>query len=70
MQSPEQEARNERRRQRSERTAAVGPTPRNTGKKKGKTDADKVKLAHAKRMRRAERNLEQMARAREGREMS
>lgn len=63
----EMEARAKRRAERSARSDAVGPTPRNIGAKRTTTDVDAVKVAHEKRKRKAEARLENGVRAREGR---
>lgn len=63
----ERERRRKRREERSARSAAEGPTPHNTGPKKKTTDVARVKAAHLKRKRKAERRLENTERAREGR---
>lgn len=62
----DREGRARRRVERSARRAEEGPTPHNTGPKKTTTDVDKVTAAHAKRERRALRNMENAQRAREG----
>lgn len=54
------------REERSARTAAQGPTPRNTGPRKTSTDVHAVKKANAKRARRRLRRLEEAQRRREG----
>lgn len=64
----EREDRRARREERSKRSAARGPTPRNTGKKKATTDVDRVKAAHEKRRRRALKRIENAARTREGKQ--
>lgn len=63
----EMEARAKRRPERSARSDAVGPTPRNIGAKRTTTDAEVVKAAYDKRKRKAEARLENSVRAREGR---
>jgi len=62
----EMAARKVRREERSARTAAAGPTPRNIGPKPTKTDADKVRAAHAKREQRRVKRMFNMVRTRAG----
>jgi hypothetical protein len=62
----DREGRQQRREERSQRTADDGPTPHNTGPRKTTTDADKVRAAYVKRERRKIARLENAERRREG----
>lgn len=68
MNEQEREARAKRREERSARSDAVGPTPRMIGEKRTTTDADVVKAAYAKRVRKAKLRLENRVRTREGKQ--